>query len=123
MIGGITASNMGKAELVAQTHSKAVSIAYTHGVKMALGSDPIFPKELAIKEFQAMAKRIPDNWYVLQMGTINSAELLGLEEEIGSLSVGKHADIVAAPASPIDDMSNIEQVNFVMKGGKIFRRD
>lgn len=120
--GGITASNLGKAELVAETHSKAVKLAYKHGVKMALGSDPIFPMELAIKEFQAMAKRIPDNWAVLQMGTINSAELLGLEDQIGSLAVGKQADIVAAPKSPIDEISNIEQVNFVMKGGKVFRR-
>jgi len=120
--GAITANNLAKAQLVARMHSNSVKMAYKYGVKMALGSDPIFPMDQAIREFDAMAKRIPDNWYVLQMGTINSAEMLGLEKDIGSLAVGKQADIIAAPESPIDEMSNIEQVNFVMKGGKVIRQ-
>jgi len=119
--GGITANNLEKAKLVAMKHASSVAMAYKYGVKMALGSDPIFPMDQAIREFDAMAKRIPDNWYVLQMGTINSAEMLGLEGSIGSLEVGKQADIVASSSNPIDSMKNIESVNFVMKGGKVIR--
>ena len=46
----------------------------------------------------------------------------GLENEIGSLEVGKQADIVATAANPIDDMTNIQSVNFVMKGGELIRQ-
>ncbi|NIB44969.1 amidohydrolase family protein [Pseudomaricurvus alkylphenolicus] len=119
--GGITANNLEKAKMVAKKHADSVAMAYKYGVKMALGSDPIFPMDQAIREFDAMAKRIPDNWYVLQMGTINSAEMLGLKDTIGSLEVGKQADIVATAKNPIDEMKNIESVSFVMKGGKVVR--
>ncbi len=120
--GSITSNNFGKAQLVADAHIEAIKNAYKYKVKMALGSDPIFPMHLAIREFDAMNKILDDEWYVLRMGTINSAELLGLEDQIGSLKVGKQADIVATPKSPIDDMKNIEQVSFVMKGGDIVRQ-
>lgn len=121
--GGISANNLEKAQLVEKKHSDSVKMAYEYGVRMALGSDPIFPMDQAIREFDAMAKRIPDNWYVLRAGTINAAELLSLKNEIGSLSVGKQTDIVAGSASPIDDMTNIELVSFVMKGGEVVRQD
>lgn len=121
--GGISADNLRKAEMVSLKHADSVKLAYDAGVKMAVGSDPIFPLDEAIREFNAMAKRISDNWYVLRAGTINAAEMLGLQEDIGSLAKGKQADIVATPQNPIDDMSHIESVSFVMKGGEIMRRE
>ncbi len=121
--GGISANNFAKAKQVSVQHDQAIKLAYKHGVKMVLGSDPIFPMDEAIREFSAMARRIPDNWYVLQTGTINSAQMLGLSDQIGSLKVGKQADIVAMPNNPITDMKNIENVGFVMKGGIVVRND
>jgi imidazolonepropionase-like amidohydrolase len=121
--GGITADNLRKAKLVAEQHDKSAQMAYKHGVPMVIGSDCIFPMEEAILEFSAFAKRIPDNWYVLRAGTINAAAMLGLENEIGSLEAGKKADLVAAPANPIEDMAAVEQVDFVMKSGRIVRHD
>ncbi len=120
--GGITANNLEKAMLVNQKHSDSVRLAVKYGVPLALGSDPIFPMEESIREFNAMARRIDDKWLVLQAGTINSAKMLGLDDQIGSLSPGKQADIVAMPNSPLEDMRNIEQVNFVMKGGVVVRQ-
>ncbi len=120
--GGISANNLAKAEMVAEQHSNSVSLAGAAGVKLIIGSDPIFPMEEAIREFTSMAQRVQDNWAVLRAGTINSAQMLGLEDEIGSLEPGKKADIVATPASPIERMGNIEQVDFVMKGGKVIRQ-
>lgn len=121
--GAIPASSYEKAKFVATRHSKSVKLAYKYGIKMALGSDPIFPMDQAIREFRAMTVSIPDNWHVLQAGTINGAELLGLKDEIGSLKVGKQADIVAMPQNPIALMKNIENIGFVMKGGMIVRND
>ncbi len=119
--GGITANNLAKAELVAKTHATAMRAAYKAGVRMALGSDPIFPMEQSIREFSAMARILEDNWFVLRAGTISAAEMLELDQLVGSLAVGKQADIVAMPLNPIDDMKNIEEVNFVMIGGRIVR--
>ncbi|WP_246125309.1 metal-dependent hydrolase family protein [Exilibacterium tricleocarpae] len=121
--GGVSADNLEKAKLVAARHSRSVNMAYKHGVKMVLGTDPVFPMDQAIREFNAMATRIPNNWYVLQAGTIHGAELLGLAEETGSLKVGKLADIVAMEKNPIAAMKNIEQIGFVMKNGAVVRND
>ncbi len=121
--GGISANNLEKAELVAEQHSRSIQRARNAGVKMLVGSDPIFPLEESIREFTALAQRVQDNWAVLRAGTLNSAELLGLEDEIGSLSVGKKADLVASPESPIDSMRNIENVTFVMRGGVVVRSE
>ncbi len=121
--GGISANNLAKAKLVSEKHKNSIDLAYKHGVKMVVDSDCIYPMEEAILEFNSLAQRLEDNWYVLQAGTINAAEMLGLQAEIGSLAVGKQADIVATPNSPIDNIRNIEQVNFVMKGGQIIRQD
>lgn len=119
--GGITANNLAKAQLVAKTHASAMKAAYEAGVSMALGSDPIFPMEQSIREFAAMARVLEDNWFVLRAGTISAAEMLDLDQLVGSLAVGKQADIVAMPLNPIDDMKNIEEVNFVMIGGRVVR--
>jgi imidazolonepropionase-like amidohydrolase len=119
--GGITANNLAKAQLVAKTHADVMRAAYKAGVPMALGSDPIFPMEESIREFAAMARIIGDNWFVLRAGTIAAAEMLELDQLVGSLAVGKQADIVAMPLNPIDDMKHIEEVNFVMIGGRVVR--
>lgn len=121
--GGITANNLAKAELVAKTHATAMRAAYKAGVRMALGSDPIFPMEQSIREFSAMARILEDNWFVLRAGTISAAEMLDLDQLVGSLKVRKQADIVAMPLNPIDDMKHIEEVNFVMIGGRLVRND
>jgi imidazolonepropionase-like amidohydrolase len=121
--GGITANNLAKAQLVAKTHAGAMQAAYRAGVRMALGSDPIFPMEQSIREFSAMARIIGDNWFVLRAGTISAAEMLELDQLVGSLKVGKQADIVAMPLNPIDDMKHIEEVNLVMIAGRVVRND
>jgi imidazolonepropionase-like amidohydrolase len=121
--GGITANNLAKAQQVAKASAGMMQAAYKAGVKMALGSDPIFPMEQSIREFSAMARILGDNWFVLRAGTISAAEMLDLDQLVGSLKVGKQADIVAMPLNPIDDMKNIEEVNFVMIGGRLVRND
>jgi imidazolonepropionase-like amidohydrolase len=118
---GMPADTLAKAKAMRGSLSRSVQLAYKHGVKLVLGSDPIFPMEESIREFSAMAVDIPDPWVVLQAGTITAAEMLGVKDKIGSIGVGKVADIVATPMNPIVKMSNIENVQFVMKGGKVIR--
>ncbi len=54
----------------------------------------------------------------IQMATINSAKMLGVDQEPGSISEGKLADIIAVPGDPLKDIAIMEQVSFVMKGGQ-----
>ena len=57
----------------------------------------------------------------LQAATVSAAELLGQTENLGSLEVGKLADIVAYPRNPIEDITVMGEVAFVMKGGVVFK--
>ena len=59
---------------------------------------------------------------VLQADMINGAKLLGWEGQIGQLKPGYFADIVAVPGNPLDDISAVERVSFVMKDGAVVRQ-
>ena len=59
----------------------------------------------------------------LQAGTINAAKLMRWGNDVGSITKGKFADIVAVSGDPLADISETERVKFVMKGGEIFRND
>lgn len=121
--GGITDDNLRKAKLVDEMHQTALMKAYKAGVRIAMGSDPIFPHEESNREFAAMVSAGIEPWDAIRAGTIVAAELLGIEREIGSLSVGKAADIVAIRENPVDDITTLERVSFVMKGGVVVRND
>ncbi len=120
---GITANNYEKAVQVAKMHKTALIKAYGAGVRIAMGSDPIFPHEESNREFASMVKAGITPWDAIRAGTITAAELIGLEEEIGSLAAGKQADIVAVSGDPVADITHLERVGFVMKGGKEIRND
>jgi imidazolonepropionase-like amidohydrolase len=57
----------------------------------------------------------------IQSATGNAADLLGWEDEVGSLEIGKYADIIAVVGNPIDDITVLENVQFVMKGGEVIK--
>jgi len=54
--------------------------------------------------------------------TINAATMLGIEDKLGTLEAGKFADIVAVKGNPLQDITTLENVQFVMKGGKIYKQ-
>lgn len=121
--GGITADNYRKAQVVAGLHKQSLLRAYKAGVKIAMGSDPIYPYDEVPREFASMVRAGIRPWDAIKAGTLNSAELLGLKEDIGSLTIGKKADIVAVPGDPVADITLLQRVVFVMVGGKIVRND
>ena len=59
----------------------------------------------------------------IQAGTINNADVMGWNDRIGSVDKGKFADIIAVSGDPLADITELQRVKFVMKGGKLIRND
>jgi imidazolonepropionase-like amidohydrolase len=94
------------------------------GVPMAVGSDVgPFPHGTQARELELMVKYGMTPLAVLQADLLNGAKLLGWQDQIGALKPGYFADIIAAPGDLQRDISALQRVSFVMKGGIIYRRD
>jgi imidazolonepropionase-like amidohydrolase len=93
------------------------------GVRFAVGSDVgPFPHGSQARELELMVKYGMKPLAVLQADLLNGARLLGWEGAIGALKPGYYADIIAVPGSPLEDITVVERVSFVMKGGVVERR-
>jgi imidazolonepropionase-like amidohydrolase len=93
------------------------------GVPMAIGSDVgPFPHGTQAREFVLMVKYGMTPLAAFQADMINGAKLLGWQGQIGALKPGYFADIVAVPGNPVQDISVVQKVAFVMKGGIIYRK-
>ena len=93
------------------------------GVPIAMGSDVgPFPHGTQAREFVLMVKYGMSPLAAIQAGTINGAKLLGWPGQIGALKSGYAADIVAVPGNPLDDISALQKVSFVMKDGTVYRK-
>jgi imidazolonepropionase-like amidohydrolase len=94
------------------------------GVPMAVGSDVgPFPHGTQAREFSLMVKYGMTQLAALQAGLLNGAKLLGWQDQIGALKPGYLADIIAVPGDPLADISVLQKVSFVMKGGTVYRHD
>jgi imidazolonepropionase-like amidohydrolase len=93
------------------------------GIPFAVGSDVgPFPHGTQAVEMELMVRYGMKPLAVLQADMINGAKLLGWEGQIGELKPGYFADIVAVPGNPLEDITAVERVSFVMKGGAIVRQ-
>jgi len=93
------------------------------GVPMAVGSDVgPFPHGTQAREFVLMVKYGMSTLAVMQADLLNGAKLLGWDGQIGALEPGYLADIVAVPGDPLQDISVLEHVSFVMKGGVVYKK-
>jgi imidazolonepropionase-like amidohydrolase len=112
-----------KAQYVLPLAQKNLSIAIKAGVKIALGTDaPLILHGENAKELTALVERGMTNKEALKSATINSADLLGLTDR-GEIKVGSLADIIAVDANPLEDIKTMEAVRFVMKGGKVYKKE
>jgi imidazolonepropionase-like amidohydrolase len=95
--------------------------AYKAGVKIAFGTDSgVSQHGTNAYEAVLMVEAGMSPMDVLKSATVNGADLLGMSQQIGTLEVGKQADIIATDGSPLDDIKQLLDVDFVMKGGKVF---
>src|SRR5437660_11067391 len=105
-------------------HEETFRRAMKAGVKIAFGTDAggfawtVNPAN----EFAYMVKWGMTPAQALRSATTSAAELLGWSDQVGSIEAGKFADIVAVPGDPLADVSQLEKVDFVMKGGKVYKK-
>jgi imidazolonepropionase-like amidohydrolase len=100
----------------------AVERAYRAGIrKIALATDAgNFPHGDNARDIVEYVKRGIPEMFAIQAATVNAAEMLGLMESVGTLEVGKRADIIATQGSPLKDISELTRVRFVMRDGVVY---
>ncbi len=98
--------------------------AFAAGVKVAFGTDAaVYPHGLNAGEFHVYVKLGMTPLAAIQTATINAADLLGWKDRVGTLEPGRWADIVAVDGDPTKDVTILEHVKFVMKGGTVYKND
>jgi imidazolonepropionase-like amidohydrolase len=109
-----------KAKVVMPAARRNVAHAFKEGVKIAFGTDAaVYPHGLNAREFAVMVKLGLTPIQAIQSATVNAADLLGWSERIGSIEPGRFADIIAVSGDPTADVTTLERVVFVMKGGRV----
>ena len=103
----------------------SIKLAVVNKLLVALGTDAgVVPHGTNAHEFFLMVDwGGMTNMEAIQAGTLNGAKLLGWDKNLGSLAVGKWADIVAVNGDPLKDIRATEKVVFVMKNGVVYRKD
>jgi imidazolonepropionase-like amidohydrolase len=110
---------------IPQYHRDTFQRAMRKGVKIAFGTDAGgFPWDAVneAKEFEYETQYGMTPMQAIQTATRNAAELLGVGDQIGTVEAGKLADIVAVPGNPLNDITALERVGFVMRDGQVYKK-
>ncbi|HEV2492310.1 MAG TPA: amidohydrolase family protein [Terriglobia bacterium] len=119
---GLTDDMVAKAKYVMPAARQNVGRAFREGVKVAFGTDAaVYPHGLNAHEFAVMVKLGMTPLAAIQAATINAADLLGWSDRVGSLEPGRFADLIAVDGDPLADVTVLENVKFVMKGGEVVK--
>jgi imidazolonepropionase-like amidohydrolase len=103
---------------------KSGRLAISRGVKISFGSGVgPFPHGTQAAEFSYLVKFGMSPSQAIQAATTVAAEMMGWQDRIGSIEKGKFADIIAVSGDPLKDITELERVKFVMKGGQVIRDD
>jgi imidazolonepropionase-like amidohydrolase len=92
------------------------------GVKIAYGTDAgVYPHGWNGKQFAVMVRYGLTPMQAIQSATQSAADLLGWSDQVGTVSKGRYADIIAVDGDPLKDITELERVTFVMKGGVVYK--
>jgi imidazolonepropionase-like amidohydrolase len=113
-----------KEEEVAKVSFDNMARSIRGGVKIAFGTDAgVYPHGQNAREFEYMVEAGMPAVEAILAATRNAADLLGQSANVGSLQVGRFADLIAVAGDPTKDIKLLTQVSFVMKSGVIYKRD
>ena len=109
---------------VAEVSERSFRKALAGGVKVAFGSGVgPFPHGTQTKEFEYLVKFGMTPTQAIRSATSEAAQLMGWQDRVGSVEAGQFADLVAVAGDPIADITELERVKFVMKGGQVFKNE
>jgi imidazolonepropionase-like amidohydrolase len=112
-----------KERIVGRTQRENFQKAAKAGVKLAYGTDAgVYPHGWNAKQFAHMVKWGLTPMQAIQAATVNAADLLGWNDKVGVIAPGGFADIIAVDGDPLKDVTELERVRFVMKGGVIYKK-
>jgi imidazolonepropionase-like amidohydrolase len=113
-----------KEKMVGKLQRENFSKAVKAGVKIAFGTDAgVYPHGWNAKQFFYMVKFGLTPMQAIQAATVNAADLLSWTAKTGSITKGKYADIIAVENNPMDDITILEHVKFVMKDGVVYKNE
>lgn len=113
-------------KILSMSHLGAQSLGRAHraGVKVAFGTDTGLVRHGEnAQEFALLVKAGLTPMEAIQSATVSAAELIGASDDIGTVAPGRYADLVATTGDPLRDITELERVRFVMKGGKVVKSD
>ncbi len=111
-----------KAEYVLPRARASLRMAIAAGVNIAFGTDAgVFPHGHNAREFAVLVERGMTPIHAIQSATLATARLFGVEDR-GRIAVGQLADLIAVRGNPLDDVTVLEDVHFVMKGGVVYKQ-
>jgi imidazolonepropionase-like amidohydrolase len=121
---GILEESLAKERIVGKAQRERFQAAVDAGVNLAFGSDAgVYPHGQNGRQFAYMVEWGLTPMEAIQAATIDNAALFGIEKERGSIAVGKRADIIAVGDDPLKDVKALEDVDFVMKDGVIYKQE
>jgi len=119
---GIPQNQIDKAHQIALQSRDAVRRAAAAGVKLAFGTDAgVFPHGLNAREFKLLVECGLTPLQAIEDATRDAAELIGWSDRVGRIAPGLFADLIAVAGDPLADVTELERVQFVMKGGVVVR--
>ncbi len=121
---GVLEDNLRKDRDIGDLQRENFRRAHQAGVKMIFGTDAgIYPHGDNAKQFAVMVRYGMTSMQAIQAATINASEALGRNQDVGVLEAGRYADIIAVASDPIRDVTALEAVPFVMKGGVVVKSE
>jgi imidazolonepropionase-like amidohydrolase len=119
---GLPTENLDKERMVGRLQRENFRKAFQAGVKMAFGTDAgVYPHGDNAKQFFYMVKYGMSPAQAIRAATSSAADLIGRAKDVGTIEAGKFADIIAVNADPMADVRALEHVDFVMKGGVVYK--
>jgi imidazolonepropionase-like amidohydrolase len=121
---GMLPESLEKERQIGQLQRDNFRKAFKAGVRMAFGSDgAVYPHGDNGMQFAYMVEYGMTPMQAIQAATTEAAELIGWPDAVGAIEPGKFADIIAVDGNPLTDITTLEKVRFVMKGGQVFKNE